>query len=85
MRFCKQNKNFVFSSLSLNLGFFFKIYFREINSNDDALSHLHIDRNFITSTIDNVTASIDNDWRSVSLNPGDKLHRVGVERFFKAK
>jgi len=51
-------------------------YFREINSNDDALSHLHIDRSFITSTRENVDASIENDRRPGSSNPGDKLHRV---------
>ncbi len=51
--------------------------------NDDTLSNLHIDRNFITSSKDNVAASIVDDRPSIQMNTGDKLHRVCVERFYE--
>jgi len=60
----------------------FKFDFSNSNSNDDSLNNLYFDRNFITSTIDNVAASLDKEGRPIQLMPGDKLHRVCIDIYF---
>jgi hypothetical protein len=60
-----------------------KFYFSEQVSNDGALNKLHIDRNFIISTRDNVAASLENEWRSIPAMAGDKLHRVCIFIFLE--
>jgi len=59
----------------------FKFDFSDSISNEDALNNLHFDRNFVTSTIENVAASIDKEVRTIPLMPGDKLHRVCIDIF----
>lgn len=45
-------------------------------SNEDTLNHFQIDRNFVTTSKENVASSIDSDQRVAPGTPGDKLHRV---------
>jgi hypothetical protein len=63
----------------------FKFDFSNSNSNEDPLNNLYFDRNFITSTIENVAASLDKKGRPIPLMPGDKLHRVCIDIFFNKK